>query len=89
MRNIALDTVRMNALPMLQMLYKRPEDEILDRIRKLRHVLGERLLILAHHYQREEVYAFADRTGDSLKLAREAARTDAPFYYLLWCPFYG
>ncbi|MFQ5355934.1 MAG: quinolinate synthase NadA [Mariprofundaceae bacterium] len=73
----------MNALPMLQMLYKRPEGEILDRIRELRADLDSQLLILVHHYQREEVYAFADITGDSLKLAREAARTEAPF--IIFC----
>lgn len=73
----------MNALPLVQMLYQRPEEDILERIGRLRAELGDRLLILAHHYQREEVYAFADRTGDSLKLAQQAAGTDAPF--IIFC----
>jgi quinolinate synthase len=42
--------------------------------------LGERLFVLGHHYQRDEVIRFADVTGDSFKLAREAAaRPDAEF----------
>jgi quinolinate synthase len=44
-----------------------------------RSVLGERLVILGHHYQREEVLAFADLRGDSLELARDATRTNAEF----------
>ncbi|HYN96316.1 MAG TPA: quinolinate synthase NadA, partial [Pilimelia sp.] len=35
--------------------------------------LGDRVFVLGHHYQRDEVIAFADVTGDSFKLAREAA----------------
>ncbi len=42
--------------------------------------LGERLFVLGHHYQRDEVIQFADVTGDSFKLARDAAaRPDAEF----------
>jgi quinolinate synthase len=42
--------------------------------------LGERVFILGHHYQRDEVIAFADVTGDSFKLARDAAaRPNAEF----------
>jgi len=43
------------------------------RIRAAKHTLRERLLILAHHYQRDEVFRWADATGDSFKLARFAA----------------
>jgi len=67
----------------LQALYDMGEDDVLARIRQLRAELGEKLLILGHHYQREEVIAFADITGDSLKLAREAAKTKAPF--IIFC----
>jgi quinolinate synthase len=46
--------------------------------------LGQRVFILGHHYQRDEVIQFADVTGDSFKLAREAAaRPDAE--YILFC----
>ena len=43
------------------------------RIAAAKATLGERLVILGHHYQRDEVIKFADYTGDSLKLARAAA----------------
>ncbi|MFQ5488844.1 MAG: quinolinate synthase NadA, partial [Gammaproteobacteria bacterium] len=48
-----------------------------DRIRAAKAALGERLVILGHHYQREEVFRHADVSGDSLKLSRLAARSDA------------
>src|SRR6187551_676817 len=42
--------------------------------------LGDKVFVLGHHYQRDEVIQFADVTGDSFKLAREAAaRPDAEF----------
>jgi quinolinate synthase len=44
------------------------------RIAAARAALGDRLVILGHHYQRDEVIAYADHTGDSLKLAQLAAR---------------
>ncbi len=45
-----------------------------------KEALGERLFVLGHHYQRDEVIQFADVTGDSFKLARDAAgRPDAEF----------
>ena len=43
------------------------------RIAAAKRTLGERVVILGHHYQRDEVIKFADYTGDSLKLARAAA----------------
>ena len=43
------------------------------RARTAREALGERAFVLGHHYQRDEVIQFADVTGDSFKLAREAA----------------
>ncbi len=59
------------------------EDELDARIRAARQVLGERLVILGHHYQREEVFRHADFTGDSLKLSRQAAQTSAE--YIVFC----
>ena len=45
--------------------------------------LGERLVILGHHYQRDEVFKYADFTGDSLKLSRNAAQSNA--HYIVFC----
>lgn len=49
------------------------------RIVEAKRQLGRRCVILGHHYQRDEVFRHADLTGDSLKLSREAAQSDAEF----------
>src|SRR5215831_3564359 len=56
-------------------------DEEMDRrIAAAKATLGRRLVILGHHYQRDEVIKFADYTGDSYKLAQQVARhPDAEF----------
>jgi quinolinate synthase len=61
--------------------YRGLSDEEMDRrIAAARAALGKRLVILGHHYQRDEVIRFADFTGDSFKLARTiASRPDAEF----------
>jgi len=46
---------------------------LVARARAARKTLGDRAFVLGHHYQRDEVIQFADVTGDSFKLAREAA----------------
>jgi quinolinate synthase len=54
------------------------------RIAAARHALGERLVILGHHYQRDEVIKFADFTGDSFRLSRQiASRPNAD--YIVFC----
>ena len=54
------------------------------RIAAARKSLGDRLVILGHHYQRDEVIRFADYTGDSFRLARQiAARPKAD--YIVFC----
>jgi quinolinate synthase len=56
------------------------DHEIDDRIHLARQKLGRRLVILGHHYQRDEVIKFADFRGDSFKLAQWAAnRKEAEF----------
>lgn len=56
------------------------EDELDARISAARASLGDRLVILGHHYQRDEVFKYADHSGDSYNLARAAAaHTDAEF----------
>ena len=49
------------------------DPDLVSRARVARDLLGDRALVLGHHYQRDEVIAFADITGDSFKLARSAA----------------
>jgi quinolinate synthase len=50
-------------------------DEELDRrIMAAKTALGDRLMILGHHYQRDEVIKFADHTGDSFRLAGQVAK---------------
>ena len=57
-----------------------PDAEMAERIAEARAKLGDRLVILGHHYQRDEVIRFADYTGDSFKLSREVAKhPDAEF----------
>ena len=59
-------------------------DELcIERIRLAKEALGDKLCILGHHYQREEVYQFADKIGDSLKLSYLAAESSAP--YIVFC----
>jgi quinolinate synthase len=53
------------------------------RIQHNRETLGDELVILAHHYQRDEVIELADYRGDSLQLARQASQTDAR--YIVFC----
>ncbi|MBL8139054.1 MAG: quinolinate synthase NadA [Acidobacteria bacterium] len=61
-----------------------PDDEMAARIAAARATLGDRLVILGHHYQRDEVIRFADYTGDSFKLSREVAKhPDAE--YIVFC----
>ena len=60
------------------------DDEACEsRILAARETLGERLVILGHHYQRNEVFRHADFTGDSLKLSRQAAASKAD--YIVFC----
>jgi len=51
--------------------------EIKDRISRIKNRLGKNLLILAHHYQSDDIVSFADFTGDSLELSRKASQSEA------------
>ena len=59
------------------------EDETQERIIAAKAALGDRLIILGHHYQREETFRHADVSGDSLKLSRSAANSKAE--YIVFC----
>lgn len=61
-----------------------PEEEVFERIEGTRARLGKDVVILGHHYQRDEVIRFADHRGDSLELSRAAASArDAK--YIVFC----
>src|SRR3954454_25017851 len=59
--------------PLPEQYLRLSDDEMDARIAEAKRTLGERVVILGHHYQRDEEIRFADYTGDSLKLARAAA----------------
>ena len=70
----------MSATPLaIQTFSTLNDQECDDRIVAAKQALGDRLLILGHHYQREEVFKHADFSGDSLKLSRQAANSQAEF----------
>lgn len=56
------------------------DPNLVERATAAKKALGDRLFVLGHHYQRDEVIQFADVTGDSFKLAQQAAaRPNAEF----------
>ena len=59
-------------------------DELVRRVAAAKSRLGKRLVILGHHYQREEVIRFADMRGDSFGLSRFAAEQDEA-EYVVFC----
>jgi quinolinate synthase len=60
------------------------DPSLVERARHAKATLGSDLFVLGHHYQRDEVIEFADVTGDSFKLAQQAAaRPEAP--YIVFC----
>src|SRR6476619_8093176 len=60
-----------------------PDEEIHERIEDARRELGKRVVILGHHYQRDDVIRHADLTGDSYQLSVMASQTDAE--YIVFC----
>lgn len=69
---------------MLPEKYKALSDEqTLPLISKAKNKLGNKVLILGHHYQRDEVIEFADKVGDSLNLSQYAADSDSE--YIVFC----
>ena len=61
-----------------------PEEKaIADRISELRQMLGSKLMILGHHYQRDSIVMHADFIGDSFMLSQKAADSDAD--YIVFC----
>ena len=65
-------------------LYRNVSDEDCTvRIAAARAKLGKDAVLLVHHYQRPDIYRYADLTGDSLKLSRLAAQLDSK--YIVFC----
>jgi quinolinate synthase len=60
-----------------------PDTSLDERIASAKARLGKELVILGHHYQRDEVVKFADFDGDSLRLSQQAAQVDAK--YIVFC----
>ena len=60
-----------------------PDNSLDERIAAAKALLGKDLVILGHHYQRDEVVKFANFRGDSLKLSQQAAEADAK--YIVFC----
>jgi quinolinate synthase len=60
-----------------------PDTSLDERIASAKRTLGRDVVILGHHYQRDEVVKFADFRGDSLKLSQQAAEADGR--YIVFC----
>lgn len=71
-------------IPLPQRYLDMTPDELVIAIARAKEILGSKLVILGHHYQREEVIRWADFRGDSFKLCKDAAaRPDAE--YIIFC----
>ena len=75
------------------MIYQQPlpapyptltDDELKQRILEAKRALGDRVVILTHHYQRPEIVQIGDMRGDSLKLAQYAAAQEKA-EYIVYC----
>ena len=62
-------------------------DDCQERIIKAKKTLGDKIVILGHHYQNETVYRHADYSGDSLKLAQYVQNLDAKYIVFLGVHF--
>lgn len=58
--------------------------DVLIELKKIKEELKDRVIVLGHHYQQDDVINFADITGDSLQLAKEAAKLKDK-EYIIFC----
>lgn len=73
-------TLELTAPPAIEDYFTLPDHELHERIEQVRRDLGPRLVILGHHYQRDDVVEHADFLGDSFRLSVQAAsRPEAEF----------
>ncbi|MFB5664298.1 quinolinate synthase NadA [Alteribacillus sp. HJP-4] len=77
-----LDHFQLNTIP--ESLRSMSKADMENRVREIKEVLGTRLFMPGHYYQKDEVIQFADATGDSLQLAREAAKNKKADY-IVFC----
>jgi quinolinate synthase len=59
------------------------DDQVMDELFKIKAEIGERMVVLGHHYQQDDVISLADYKGDSLQLAKNAQALDAE--YIVFC----
>lgn len=59
------------------------DEEVIVELTNLKKEMANKVVVLGHHYQQDDVFQFADVTGDSLKLAQDAANLDKP--YIIFC----
>jgi len=60
------------------------DQEVITELKKIKSELSQKVIVLGHHYQQDDIIQFADITGDSLELARKAAEIkDAE--YIIFC----
>lgn len=60
------------------------DEKVLEELKAIKERLGEKVVVLGHHYQQDDVIAYADITGDSLELARKAAEIKTA-EYIMFC----
>jgi len=83
LEELAVEPATIAASCSLDDYLSQPDHTMDARIAAARATLGTDVVLLGHHYQRDEVIRFADFTGDSYKLSRVASQTDAK--YMLFC----
>ncbi|GIN73923.1 quinolinate synthase A [Bacillus sp. J14TS2] len=77
-----LETLQTNALP--EEYRKMSTENLEEKVRRVKEKLGKKLFIPCHHYQKDEVFQFADATGDSLKLA-QLSQENREAEYIAFC----
>lgn len=59
------------------------DEQVMQELHDIRQELGDKVVVLGHHYQQDDVVSLADYKGDSLQLAKNAAELDAE--YIIFC----
>ena len=59
------------------------DEQVMQELHEIRRELGDKVVVLGHHYQQDDVVSLADYKGDSLQLAKNAAELDAE--YIIFC----